>query len=108
MSVKLFSHDAGAELERTGGVFVKQTAERGLLVDQVVLDVEPVNTVFETLQTSNVRNVVRLNNVPPFAQDILLFGLEVNLFCGWHGVLPLVGRFIIQPAPPKVRHKHSA
>ena len=87
---------------------MKQPAERRLLIDQVVLDLEPVNAVFKALQPSNVRNVVRLNNFPPFAQDILLFGLEVNLFCGWHGVSPLVGRFIIQPAPPKNRHEHGA
>ena len=95
VSIKLLSHDSKTKFESPGRVFMENMAQRRLFIDEPVLNVKSMHAVFHPFQTGDVVTVVLNNQFPPFSEDGLFFGVNINLF-GWgHGIPPLVGRFII-------------
>ena len=106
--VELFAHDPRTQFQRASGVLMEETTERVFLVHKSMFDMETVNALLHTFQSSNVFFVIFNDQFAPLAEDNLLVWVNIN-FPRWrHGFSPLVRRFIILTSPQKFFHLRKA
>jgi hypothetical protein len=77
---------------------MEHVTQRGLLVDEVMLDVKTVNAVLHAMEAGDVGFVVGNDDRFPLSEGGLFFGINLDVLRWRHGVSPLVGRFIILPS----------
>ena len=92
------------EFKGPSGVFVEHVAQGGLSVDQRMFDVETMDAVFHALEACDVVFVVANDERFPLPKGCLFFGVNLDVLRWRHGVLPLVGRFIILTCRDEGRH----
>jgi hypothetical protein len=95
VSIKLLPHDSETQFEGSRGVFMENMPQRRFFIDEPMLNVKSMNAVFHPFQSCDVRRVVFNDQFSPLSEDSLFFGVNVNLLWRGHGILPLVGRFLI-------------
>ena len=71
---------------------MKHVSQGGLCVEEVVFNMEPVDAVLHSLETSDVVFVVVNDELLPFSKGCLFFGVNLDVLWWGHGVSPLVGR----------------
>ena len=77
---------------------MEHVTQRGLLVDEMMLDVKTMNAVLHPMEAGDVGFVVGNDDRFPLSEGGLFFGINLDVLRRRHGIFPLVGRFIILPS----------